>query len=199
MLNLLTCCIFFKNSLNNLRRFRFYEQCVLSIHFLTTIPVRSFAPNVLSVFLHNTFGRPLLCRNIFCVGIIYQIFNIHGQILIFWIWCKWIILIAYGNKAHFHKRQYFFQIISCFDIVSPKSRKVLYQNAIYFSFPDVLHHPLKARSFKICPSFPNVRINIIQSQFIFFVRFCIMGLNKFLYQSHLCFNGFHLFFILIYW
>ena len=78
LLNLLTGSIFRKYPLHNLCRFRFFDQLIDYIYLLTAITIRGCCSNILPIFLCYSLCCPLLCGNVLCIGIIYQILDIHG-------------------------------------------------------------------------------------------------------------------------
>ena len=52
------------------------------------------------------------------------------------------------------------EIISYLNIVSSKTRKILYNDAVYFTGINVLHHSDKIRTVKICTAVTVIRINL---------------------------------------
>ena len=63
-----------------------------------------------------------------------------------------VIPVIHCNKPDSQKWEELFQIIADFNIVSAKSGKILYKNAIHFSPSDQLHQLNKLRAVKLFPA-----------------------------------------------
>ena len=61
-----------------------------------------------------------------------------------------IEIICHSQESYMEKREYSFNIIAGFDIISAKSGQIFYNNTIDFSMLDIFHHLYESRTVKIC-------------------------------------------------
>ena len=72
-----TVCILFKYSSHNFCCFRINDKFSDSVFIYRMISIRSHTSYITPILLASPFGSTAFCRNIFCICIINQIFNIH--------------------------------------------------------------------------------------------------------------------------
>ena len=99
------------------------------------------------------------------VGIVDQILEWNDQRIGLRLFAAGIIVVIDGNEPHTHERENLFQIPPCIDVVSGKPAEVFADHTVDFLGLDVLHHLLKARTFKVDAGIAVIRILLDDHKF----------------------------------
>ena len=157
-----------KNLTHNFRCIIIHHKLIFVVICLS-VPIKGKRSNtlpILSLYFKLAFH---FCGNISAIGIVNEVFDRKNNTTLPCIRMKTVIMVCQRNKTHRKSREDFLYISPGFNIVTPKTRKVFYNDAIHLSCFDVTYHSFKFWSVEITARKPIININIIQFDILLFM------------------------------
>ena len=142
-----------------------YHQTVF-VPFVFAVAVDCITANELTFAPFHVQLAAHLDGNIPAVGIVQQILERnYNAVRIAALGVRIVIVVVDGDEANPHHGKNLFQILSHLNVITTKPGQVLDDDAVDFAGFNILHHPLKARTFKVgsCVAIVSVLFDQIQS------------------------------------
>ena len=155
----------------------FINDQLMMVFFWLSVTIRFPGTCKFSFFPKSFFCAAALFGKVFRIELIDNILQWNCKIHTL---SEGIEIICHSQKSYMEKREYSFNIIAGFDIISAKSGQIFYNNTVDFSMLDIFHHLYESRTVKICTWIVWVLINFCNRNIF---RICY----KVFHQFHLGF------------
>ena len=157
------CCLPLKDHFH-IRSNRFIHLISVCSGLRFHIPIRRKCRKILSLLLSCSEAGNDLSGNIFCIHIVNHILQRYHQCIFRITGSQAVIAVRDGNKPNAKERKYLFQIFTCLDIVTPKSRQIFHQNALHLSSTYIVHQSFELRPVKVGTLLAVILIYVIELQ-----------------------------------